>query len=179
MSKIIMGYEFENEDEYLIAKKEFDYINKINDNIKWDNPENVLELYNKIISDEMFKTPVGIEYLRNIQIKLTKNNRIDKEKIKSIPVVVYKKDRDKSNITVKAGTTGKASAHNSKYKDLYIKMLIVNAVLVFTIIIMFVISHNAKKFDEDYYKESIENEYISWEKSLQEREAAINEQEEK
>lgn len=183
MSRVIMGFEFENEDDYFMAKKEMQYINKINGNIKTTNPEHLLEIYNKIIDDKIFKTPVGIEYLRNIQLSLVKNKQIDKSKIKNIPVIVYDSDADikeNFNRAVVKNLNSKisnAKKKADKCKDLYIKMIIVNVALVLTITVMFVISHNSKKFDEDYYRESIENEYISWENSIKERESVIKEKE--
>lgn len=167
MSKVFMGFEFQNEEEYITAKKELEYINKINGNIKTAKPEQLLEIYNKIVNDKMFRTPVGMEYLRNIQISLVKNKQIDKNMIQSIPAIVY-------NSGIKSVKEDKRFI---KYKDLYTKMIIVNVALVLIIIVMFVISHNSKKFDEDYYRESIENEYIDWEQSIKERESIVKEKE--
>lgn len=183
MSKVIMGFEFQNEEEYITAKKELEYINKINENIKTAKPEQLLEIYNKIVNDKMFRTPVGMEYLRNIQLSLVKNKQIDKSRIQSIPAIVYNDEGDSKKSSVKTivnNSDSKSLKENKKYikyKDLYTKMIIVNVALVLVIIVMFVISHNSKKFDEDYYKESIENEYISWEQSIQERESIVKEKE--
>lgn len=178
MSKVIMGFSFETEEEYALAKKELEYIGKIDEGVKTNNPEHLLEIYNKIIQDGIFKTPVGMEYLRNIQLRLSKNSQIDNSQIQNIPAIVYKKDvrlPQKQN-HIDSNKNDK-KRNGNKYKDYYIRMIIVNITLVIIIAIMFIISHNSKKFDEDYYRESIENEYISWEKSLQERESVLNESE--
>lgn len=183
MSKVIMGFEFHNEDEYIIAKKEMEYINKIKGNIKTTNPEHLLEIYNKIINDNIFRTPVGMEYLRNIQLSLAKNKQIDKNKIQSIPAIVYnnetysKDSLKKATVNNLTSKTSKDDKNVAKYKDLYTKMLIVNVALVLIIVVMFVISHNSEKFDEEYYRESIENEYTNWEQSIKERESIVKEKE--
>lgn len=177
MSKVIMGFSFDSEEEYFIAKKELEYINKLQDSITTNNPEYLLEIYNKIIRDGIFKTPIGMEYLRSIQLKLYEGKQIDNDRIQNIPAIVYKKTINSPKEAVHASDHKKNTPKGSKYKDLYIKMLIVNVALVIIIGIMFTISHNAEKFDEDYYRESIENEYIRWEQSLQERESALNGQE--
>lgn len=192
MAKVVVGYEFDNEDDYNVAKEELNYINEIKNNPKYINDSgHKLELYNLLITKEKFKTPVGYEFLREIQKELYKNSAVNRESIKSIP---YKKSekpvgiKEKSTTTVKSKEISKNTSYEKnnnsktyknylKYKDLYIKMLIVNIVLILTIVTMFVISRTSKKFDADYYRESIENDYVNWDKALTERESALNEKE--
>ena len=215
-----MGFEFNNEENFNMAKKELDYTMHINENLNNLNSEKTLELYNKLIDDKLFKTPIGMEFLRKLQKKLFNDKTIDNSKIKSIPAIIYTEEstdnsdksnrRDKKNSGNSSNNTyninsnasnNKSGANNSsnkkktsskenknnntgtsssgvkgknnKYKDLYIKMLIINLALVITIAVMFVITKRADKFDEDYYRESIENEYVSWQKALEEKESSI------
>lgn len=213
-----MGFEFNNEENCNMAKKELDYTMHINENLNNLNSEKTLELYNKLIDDKLFKTSVGMEFLRKLQKKLFNDKTIDNSKIKNIPAIIYTEEstdasdksnrRDRKNSgnssnnninnsnvsnnkssnssnnkknTVsgdnKKKNTGTSSSgskgKNNKYKDLYIKMLIINLALVITIVVMFVITKRADKFDEDYYRESIENDYVSWQKALEEKESSI------
>lgn len=214
-----MGFEFNNEENFNMAKKELDYTMHINENLNNLSSEKTLELYNKLIDDKLFKTPIGVEFLRKLQKKLFNDKAIDNSKIKSIPAIIYteestddsnmsnRRDRKNSgnsnnnnninNSNVSNNKSGNSSNNkkntvsgnnkknntgtnssgskgkNNKYKDLYIKMLIINLALVITIVVMFVITKRADKFDEDYYRESIENEYVSWQKALEEKESSI------
>ncbi len=222
MKNVIMGFEFNNEENFNMAKKELDYTMHIKENLNNLNPEKTLELYNKLIDDKLFKTLIGMEFLRKLQKKLFDDKAIDNSKIKSIPATIYieetadnsdnsnrrdrknsgnsnnnnsinnsnisnnkssksiKSSNNKKNIVSKENKKNNTGANssgnkskNNKYKDLYIKMLIINLALVITIVVMFVITKRADKFDEDYYRESIENEYVSWQKALEEKESSI------
>ena len=216
MKNVIMGFEFNNEENFNMAKKELDYTMHINENLNNLSSEKTLELYNKLIDDKLFKTPIGMEFLRKLQKKLFNDKTIDNSKIKSIPAIIYTEEAtdnlDKSNrrdrknsgnsnnnnninnsnvsnnksskssnnkkntVSKENNTRANSSGNkgkNNKYKDLYIKMLIINLALVITIVVMFVITKRADKFDEDYYRESIENEYVSWQKALEEKESSI------
>lgn len=217
MKNVIMGFEFNNEENFNMAKKELDYMMHINVNLDNLSSEKTLELYNKLIDDKLFKTPIGMEFLRKLQKKLFDDKAIDNSKIKNIPATIYidettdnsdnsnrrdrrnsgnsnnnsnisnnkssksiKSSNNKKNIVSKENKKNNTGANssgnkgkNNKYKDLYVKMLIINLALVITIVVMFVITKRADKFDEDYYRESIENEYVSWQKALEEKESSI------
>lgn len=180
--KVIMGFEFEDDASYKLAKSELDKILKIKEKYSVKNSIKLLEFYNRLIDEHIFKTPVGMEYLRDIQKELYGKKDIDKQNIRNIPAIIYvEKGKDntygnktKSNI---ASSSAKSSKKTGKYKDLYIRMLIINIVLVAAIAVMFIITKHSEKYDLDYYRESIENDYINWENNLKEREAALVEQE--
>lgn len=178
---VIVGFEFEDEISSRMAKQELDKILKLKERYNIKNAATKLEFYNKLIDEKVFKTPVGMEYLRGIQKELYENKEIDNAEIRSIPAIIYQEsdakvlqNTRKNNLNYNGKQKDKKV---EKYKDLYIKMLIVNAVLIVTIIVMFVITKNTEKYDLDYYRESVENEYIEWEQNLQERESALAESE--
>lgn len=178
MGNIIMGFEFNNIETYSLAKKELDYVTKIKEKNITSNSKKMLEIYNKIIEDGVFKTPIGMEFLRGMQKELYLNKEINNELIRSIPAIVYKEENaSKTEASNKTTNKNINNPKKSKYKDLYIKMLIINFVLVITIVIMFVITKQADKFDPNYYRESIEDSYMSWQRELEERESSLNSRE--
>ncbi len=185
MNNIIMGFEFDDTESYNLAKKELDYINRLKENMNINHPDSLLEVYNRLINDEFFKTPVGMEFLRGMQKELYANKVIDNSKIRSIPAIVYNKNKivSSSNEKVEQRTdiieskVKNVTKGKSKYRDLYIKMLIINVALVLTILVMFAITKRADKFDADYYRESIEDSYVNWQNELDERESSINSRE--
>lgn len=187
-SNVIMGFEFQDEVSYNQAKNELEKILKIKGKCNIKNSKSLLLLYNRLIDENIFNTPVGMAYLRSIQKELYGRKDIDKQSIRNIPATVSgeteKRSRDFSDsqtVGENAAGNGKDTSKNrkkiGKYRDLYIKMLIVNIILVVTIAVMFVITKKSEKFDLDYYRESIENEYINWENNLKERESSLAEQE--
>lgn len=182
-NKVIRGFEFEDEVSYRLAKDELDKILKIKEEYSIKNSKTLLDFYNRLVEEHIFRTPVGMEYLRNLQKELYAKNDIDNNNIRNIPGIIHgEKGNENHNLGNKrkeetAPVIVKSSKKAEKYRDLYIKMLIVNVVLVITIAAMFVITKRAEKYDLDYYRESIENDYINWENNLKERESALVEQE--
>ena len=187
-SNVIMGFEFQDEVSYNQAKNELEKILKIKGKCNIKNSKSLLLLYNRLIDENIFNTPVGMAYLRSIQKELYGRKDIDKQSIRNIPATVSGETEKRSRDFSDSQTVGETAAGNGKdtsknrkkigkYRDLYIKMLIVNIILVVTIAVMFVITKKSEKFDLDYYRESIENEYINWENNLKERESSLAEQE--
>ena len=63
----VNGFIFESKEEAEKAKKEATAIKYIKSQTQMDNPDTVLELYNKILLKKMFETPVGIAFLVELQ----------------------------------------------------------------------------------------------------------------
>lgn len=174
--KVIMGFEFKDEFSYNQAKDELEKIQKIKGDYNIKDIGQLLSLYNRLIDEEVYQTPVGITFLKTIQKELYGKANTLKQSIRNIPAASY--DSNAKGGGLKGGDTQKTKKGAvGKYKDLYIKMLIINVVLVVTIGVMFVITKHSEKYDLDYYRESIENDYINWENNLKEREAALTQQE--
>ena len=76
MKNVILGFEFNNEENFNMAKKELDYMMHINVNLDNLSSEKTLELYNKLIDDKLFKTPIGMEFLRKLQNNILNDNSI-------------------------------------------------------------------------------------------------------
>lgn len=174
--KVIMGFEFKDEFSYNQAKDELEKIQKIKGDYNIKDIGQLLSLYNRLIDEEVYQTPVGITFLRTVQKELYGKVNTSKQSIRNIPAPLYGSRANGGNLKEK-DTQNTKKETVGKYKDLYIKMLIINAVLVVTIGIMFVITKHSEKYDLDYYRESIENDYINWENNLKERESALTQQE--
>lgn len=172
---VIMGYEFSNEKLYHMAKQELEEILKLKNQFDVSSYKGCLDFYNSLMDKKLNRTPIGLEYMRNIQKDLIKNSKIKsdvsnvmiEERFDENAIRDRIKSRDKRN-------NAKALEKNmNKYKELYVKMIIINIILIATIITMFIISKKSEKYDVDYFKESIENDYLDWEKNLEERESSI------
>lgn len=172
---VIMGYEFNNEKSYQAAKKELEEILQLKNQFDITKFKGGLDFYNSLMEHKLNSTPIGLEYTRNIQRDLIKNTN-SKNNIPNvmIPDIIDENSiKDIKNKREKSDKTKQLEKNVSKYKDLYIKMLIVNAILVLTVVAMFIISKGAEKYDVDYFRESIENDYLDWENNLKERESSI------
>ena len=79
---VVMGYEFDNEKAYLAAKQEMEDILQLKIDYDVTTYNGYLEFYNSILDNKLNKTPIGIEYVRNMQRELLKNTK-DKSNIRN------------------------------------------------------------------------------------------------
>lgn len=80
------GFSFENKDEAEQAKKEIEGIRYIKTKTDMNDPEVILQVYNKMIGQKLFETAVGYSYLKDLQEYLTTIPFIKNEDILPIPV---------------------------------------------------------------------------------------------
>lgn len=168
---VVDGYIFASTAEADLARSEIVKIKKINNDFKKKNPNDMLELYNKLIEKNIFKTIIGYNYLHQLRKILRKSSLIDDENIKDIQLVTgsaiernTKKGRDKVLFE-----------KNNSLREKIKCSLFVNVVLIFVIIVMFIISYKSKKFDVTAYEQQIQDKYSAWEESLNERESKLDE----
>ena len=167
---LVDGFLFQDEELAQMAKKEAGGIRYIKDKTSMDDPEMVLQIYNKIIEQKMFETQVGISYLKELQEYLQTMPAIRKEEIKPIPVeeiirkefVTVKEQDDK----VKKVSDGKTRVSRG-----------LNVVLVLIIIAMFIITLTSDHPNILNYEEKLLDRYAGWEQELEEREKQVREKE--
>ena len=64
----INGFVFTDEAEAEQAKKEAHGIHYVEERADMHHPETVLEIYNKMVKQELFETAVGFTYLKELQV---------------------------------------------------------------------------------------------------------------
>ena len=189
------GYEFEEEAVYEKAKLESDGVRYIKERLHMDNPEAVLKLYDQMVREEMFSTPVGMGFLAELQDYLYTNPAVSKEDVRPIPVhapepVMTERER-KREVAQKrknADRRERAAAekwkaeHKSplldRYRRKYHTALFFSLVLAAVIIGMFAITYvSGKSVTILNYENALIDKYESWENDLNEREAALDKRE--
>lgn len=166
------GYTFLNIKDADMARNEIKKINYIESHTDMANLSYARKVYEKAIEDRYFKTPIGIEYLRNIQKELMEDD-IDANSISPIPLygVYASADLNEDHLAKR-----KVEAPKEKENSLKIKyrnavlIAIIFAVLSFALV---VITLNGTTPNALNYKKAILNEYSAWEEELTEREAAV------
>ena len=68
------GYVFYTEKDAKLAEAEQQKIEYLEARIDYSKPASVLVVYQKLIQERVFKTPVGLQYLKKIQGFLKENN---------------------------------------------------------------------------------------------------------
>lgn len=173
---IAQGFSFYTERDAELAeleRKKIDYLEKRMD---YSDPEKTQQVYNKAIHDRIFKSPVGILYLRKLQMFLMKQESIDKEQIAPIPLYQSFTAEVRSEQNPARNRVKPSEKKEKKSSALSISVSL-NVLLAIAIIVMFVITLNANQPNILNYEKVITNQYASWEQELTEREQVIREKE--
>lgn len=175
---IVKGFAFENEAEGKQARKEAAGAKYIAEKVDMDSPERVLQVYNKMIQEQLFETVVGFSYMKELQEYLRTIPFIDKEAIRPIPV---------RHPTLEASIlgdedTGKRGAEESgvRHADYMVRYKIMRMlciVLAICVAAMFAITATTNSPTILNYERQIVDRYEAWEQELTEREAALMEAE--
>ena len=175
----IDGFCFLNREDCNIAKEEIQRINYISSKLNEDNPEAILSVYNKMIESRTFLTPIGLEYLRQIQNYLYKSTEISDDRVTDIPVVVSYSDIDEKIEKKESDDIGRTIKRNKpkNFKNEYKTSLIVNLVLVLMIVAMFILALKTDSPNMINYENAIVDKYAQWNDELTERESKIREKE--
>lgn len=80
------GFVFTDEKAAQKACQEEEGIRYVKDRLDMGNPRMVLEMYHKLLAEQVFETPVGLLYLKDLQSYLLAVPELEKEGIEAIPV---------------------------------------------------------------------------------------------
>ncbi|MBO4903353.1 MAG: hypothetical protein J5518_11225 [Lachnospiraceae bacterium] len=186
----INGYDFQNEEDVDIAREELNKIQYISDKLT-DDPAAILTVYNKMIDSKIFITPIGVEYLRQLQGYLLRSSEIDDAQVQDVPVLIsyqealHYKDveqalqqaRQQQGRELPKKKAEEPESNTDKIKRRYRFSLITIAVLAVMVIAMFVIALNSNTPNIINYRTEIENEYADWAQQLSEKEEELRERE--
>jgi hypothetical protein len=185
----INGFLFETEEEAQKAKKEMDAIRYIRSQTKMNDPDVLLKLYDRLIAQNYFETPVGIEFLRGMQTQLSSVPRIKKEDIAPIPIPnpTLEKEKDariarhearERHTEEKKRIAEKKAAGEMRYRKLFHVTFILAAMLAAIVVGMFVITYISGSDMNIYnYEQQVIDKYEAWDQELTQREADVTERE--
>ena len=175
----VAGYTFTSKEAADEARKEMNAIRYVSSKTDRKDPKQIYILYNTMLDKELFKTPVGLDYLKELQQYLYINQEIPNEKIRPIPINSELQEMlsDSREMTKARGTIRTLTRQRDRYKDRFIKMIIVNVALVIIIAAMAVIMMTSSNPTIIDYENKLQDKYSGWEEELSSREAIIKEKE--
>ena len=169
------GFFFLNAEDAGMAAKEKKQIEYLETHLDYRQPEQVLTLYERMLRERVFKTPVGVIYLKRLQEFLLEQPEVDSARIPMIPVytpcnyVPQKRERPVRSAArppeERKGTTRLRFS------------VVLNVLLLVAVIAMFVIALSSSHPNILNYRSAILNEYASWQQELSEREQIIRDKE--
>lgn len=169
------GFLFLNAEDAGLAATERKQIAYLEAHLDYQNPEQVLAFYDKALQERIFKTPVGMIYLKQLQSFLLEQTGMDPTKVAMIPV--YQpctggpEKKENPRIRVK-------QVREEESRSLRLRLsVILNVLLVIAVIFMFIMTLRSDRPNILNYRMAILNEYAAWEQELSEREQVIREKE--
>ena len=178
------NYEFETQTQAQVAQKEVEGIRYIRSQTNMDDPDVVLQLYNSLILKEVFVTPVGFDFLRQLQEYLNTIPYIKNEDIFPIPVYrpeLAEEDDPEQERAVKARAEKRRKKKEKEfraqqkrkhrdYHGAYVVSTFFAVVFALVIAGMFAITYLS---DDNVtilnYENAIIDKYEDWQKSLDEK----------
>lgn len=179
---IISGFLFENKAEAAQAAKETEGVDYIRQKTDMNNPEMVLNIYNKMVQQDVFETAVGYSYLIELQDYLKAIPFIRNEDILPIRVqhpTLYQ-DLNRAKRNAGKAEKGKKASHQiayADYKQRYQVMTAICIILAVCVATMFFISATGSNPNILNYENKLIDKYEVWEQELVEREKAVVEKE--
>lgn len=168
------GFSFVSEQDAKLAESEAAKIRYLEAHMDYANPNSILKIYKKAIDDRVFRTPVGILYLKELQNYLRGQTEIDQEQVLDIPMYqVYEEPKQKQNHRPRK----RIEPAKEKKSGTLTMSVILNLAMAAAILAMFVIALNSDQPNIINYENAITNRYASWEQQLTEREQAVREKE--
>lgn len=182
---VVNGFAFTSESEAEQAKKEHEGIKYIKEKANMDNPEMVLQIYNRMVREKMFVTAVGYAYLYDLQEYLLSIPQIKDEDVLPIGVVHpslqegLREEKQKHREQLAKVKKKAASRHvtESEVQKKYKRSLLLNLILAISVALMFAMSATSSHPTVLNYEKELLNRYSAWEQELTEREAALREAE--
>jgi len=172
------GYLFYTEKDAQLARAEEQKIEYLESRIDYSSPEGIRFIYEQTIHERLFKTPVGLSYLRKLREYLLAQPQIDPESVVDIPLYMTF-DGELREQTSPARTrvvpSRKKDVDQEKMK--FGLSLILNVLLAAAIAAMFYISFSSEQPNIVNYERVLTNKYASWEQELTQREEVIREKE--
>lgn len=170
----VEGYYFGSHSDAEQAKLEQKKASYFETKLEGKDAQNMLAVYDKILDEKIFATPVGWEYLKKLQEELRLLG-VPEETIRPIPMyVTFAHNMDGESILKQRVKTAKK---RDKSKDGIRISVFVNIILVLLVAAMFLIALNSDNPNVLNYRKAITNEYASWEQELTNREKAVREKE--
>ncbi|MBR1930147.1 MAG: hypothetical protein IJ833_01540 [Lachnospiraceae bacterium] len=171
------GFLFFSAKDAALAKTEQKKVDYLEARMDYSKPETILRVYQKAIEERIFKTPVGIVYLKKLQDYLLKEGQMKAEQVPPIALYQYYDNEVRPQPEPARKRIQPAPVRQEKQNVALPISIILNILLVIAILAMFVISFSAEQPNIFNYERALTDRYSSWEQELQEREQVVREKE--
>lgn len=170
----VEGYRFDSLEDAEQAQIEQKKVSYFKSKFEDKGADHILAAYDNILDEKVFVTPVGWEYLKQIQDELI-DIGVPTEQIRPIPMFNSFVHSGSKESAVRQRVIPAKKKNGGQEK--FIISVIANIVLLVLVVAMFVITLNSKNPNILNYEKEIINKYASWDQELTERENRVREKE--
>ncbi len=173
---IAEGFTFSRPADAQLASIEKKKVAYLESRMDYTNPKEILKVYEKAIAERVFKTPIGLMYLKKIQDYLIENLNEQEDNISPIPHYALYNDTLRDDVKPVRKRV-KPNSKKQKNKSMLPFSIIINIGLIICILIMFMLTLSTDQPNYLNYKRVVTDEYSSWEQDLMQREERVREKE--
>ena len=187
------GFVFRTKKEAELAQREIEGTKYLRQNLDMENPNAVFSIYQNLIEQDLFETPVGYCFLKELRDYLLMIPAISNEEVLAIPIRYpqteeeekKQKKEQKKEEQRKERQREKEKAKNKKeqkkegknYKGRCQFFMVTSLILLISVVSMMLLAATSDNVNILNYENKLIDKYSSWEQELEEREQAVKEQE--
>lgn len=171
------GYRFYTEKDAQLAATELKKIEYLEARIDYSRPDSILMVYEKTIHERIFKTPVGLQYLKELRDYLLNQPGIDPQRVPEIALYNTFSGEVRERSVPARNRIRASEAGKSSEKSGFMISVILNILLVLAVISMFTITLRSDNPNVLNYERVLTDKYAQWEQDLTDRENLIREKE--
>lgn len=187
------GFVFRTKKEAELAQREIEGTKYLRQKLDMENPNAVFSIYQNLIEQDLFETPVGYCFLKELRDYLLMIPAISNEEVLAIPIRYpqteeeekKQKKEQKKEEQRKERQREKEKAKNKKeqkkegknYKGRCQFFMVTSLILLISAVSMMLLAATSDNVNILNYENKLIDKYSSWEQELEEREQAVKEQE--
>ena len=187
------GFVFRTKKEAELAQREIEGTKYLRQKLEMENPNAVFSIYQNLIEQDLFETPVGYCFLKELRDYLLMIPAISNEEVLAIPIRYpqteeeekKQKKEQKKEEQRKERQREKEKAKNKKeqkkegknYKGRCQFFMVTSLILLISVVSMMLLAATSDNVNILNYENKLIDKYSSWEQELEEREQAVKEQE--
>ena len=182
------GFVFRTKKEAELAQREIEGTKYLRQKLDMD-PNAVFSIYQNLIEQDLFETPVGYCFLKELRDYLLMIPAISNEEVLAIPIrypqTEEEEKKQKKEEQRKERQREKEKAKNKKeqkkegknYKGRCQFFMVTSLILLISVVSMMLLAATSDSVNILNYENKLIDKYSSWEQELEEREQAVKEQE--
>lgn len=187
------GFVFRTKKEAELAQREIEGTKYLRQKLDMENPNAVFSIYQNLIEQDLFETPVGYCFLKELRDYLLMIPAISNEEVLAIPIRYpqteeeekkqkkeqkkeeQRKERQKEKEKAKNRKEQKKEGKNYKGRCQF--FMVTSLILLISVVSMMLLAATSDSVNILNYENKLIDKYSSWEQELEEREQAVKEQE--